>query len=359
MTNAKTDSEPHESPLGTVICTGISKIDKVPFLREVAEEGKKRGARVEVHDVGSMLLRKAEILGVPYRDEKILDAPEVTLKTLRAAVFEEILKNLASDRVNLVSLHACFRWEGILLSGFDPYYLNLLKPSLFLTLVDDLRRIEERMGASRQWKGRLSRGEIIDWQNTETFVTQTMSAFLNRPFYLIPKAQPVGSLWNLVMRPDHPKAYLSYPISALYKKETGVDPDAFFREVRAFRDFASRFLIVFDPMSIKDLEMDPTRADDEEAALLKKVTVWRDFSFINQSDILIVYNPLGLDSPGVNDEVYHGFSNNKDVYLYYAKSARSPFLESKTTRIFTELAELKEFLTEKFGPSHPGERDRS
>ncbi len=25
----------------------------------------------------------------------------------------------------------------------------------------------------------------------------------------------------------------------------------------------------------------------------------------------------------------------------------------------TELAELKEFLTEKFGPSHPGERDRS
>lgn len=349
----KNDAELPESPRGTVICTGISKIDKVPFLRELAEEGKRRGARVEVHDVGSMLLRKAEILGVPYRDEKILDAPEVTLKTLRAAVFEEILKNLAPDRLGLISLHACFRWGGILLSGFDPYYLNLLKPTLFLTLVDDLRKIEERMAESRQWRGRLTRGEIIDWQNTETFVTQTMSAFLNRPFYLIPKAQPVESLWKLVVRPDRPKAYISYPISALYKKDSPVDAEEFFAEVRAFRDFASRFLVVFDPMSIKDLDMDPARADEEEAALLKKVTVWRDFSFINQSDIVIVYNPHGLDSPGVNDEVYHGFSNNKDVYLYYAGGSRSPFLESKTTRIFGDLSEMKEFLTEKYGPPRP------
>jgi hypothetical protein len=346
-----------EAPRGTIICTGISKIDKLPFLRDLAEEGRKAGARVEVHDVGGMLLRKAEILGVPYRDEKILDAPEVTLKTLRAAVFEEILKNLAPDRLNLISLHACFRWEGILLSGFDPYYLNLLKPTLFLSLVDDLRLIERRMAESRQWSGRLTRAEIIDWQNTETFVTQTMAAFLNRPFYLIPKAQPVASLWKLLVRPDQPKAYLSYPISALYKKETGIDPESFFAEVRAFRDFASGFLVVFDPMSIKDLEMDPARADSEEAALLKKVTVWRDFSFINQSDILIVYNPHGLDSPGVNDEVYHGFSNNKDVYLYYAGSSRSPFLESKTTRIFSDLADLKEFLMERYGPAHPGDEE--
>ncbi|MBM3320166.1 MAG: hypothetical protein FJY73_05755 [Candidatus Eisenbacteria bacterium] len=352
----KPDAALPESPRGTVICTGISKIDKVPLLREVAEEGRRRGARVEVHDVGSMLLRKAEILGVPYRDEKILDAPDVTLKTLRAAVFEEILKNLSPDRVDLVSLHACFRWEGILLSGFDPYYLNLLKPSLFLTLVDDLRKIEERMEKSRQWKGRLTRAEIVDWQNVETFVTQTMSAFLNRPFYMIPKAQPVDSLWKLIVRPEHPKAYLSYPISALFKKETGVDPEAFFEEVRAFRDFASRFLVLFDPMSIKDLDMDPeTGGEGADTALLKKVTVWRDFTFINQSDIVIVYNPYGLDSPGVNDEVFHGFSNNKDVYLYYASTRRSPFLESKTTRIFTDLGEMKEFLLEKFGPPHPGE----
>lgn len=344
-----------KGPAGTVICTGISKVDKVPFLKDLAETGRSRGARVEVHDVGSMLLRKAEILGIPYRDEKILDAPEVTLKTLRAAVFEEILKNLSEDRVNLISLHACFRWDGTLLSGFDPYYLNLLRPGLFLTLVDDLRKIEARMGESKQWRGRLSRSEIVDWQNTELFVTQTMSAFLNRPCYMIPKAQPMGSLWELVVRPEHPKAYLSYPISALFKRESGVEPETFFEEVRAFREFAEEFLVVFDPMSIKDLEMDPARAENEEVELLKKVTVWRDFTFINQSDFLVVFNPHGLDSPGVNDEVFHGFSNNKDVYLYYAGGSRSPFLESKTTRIFSDLEEMKEFLLEKYGPAARGE----
>ena len=337
-------------PSGTVICTGISRTEKISFLKDLAEEGARRGARVEVHDVGSMLLRKAEILGIPYRDDKILDAPEVTLKTLRAAVFEEILKNLAPDRINLISLHACFRWDGVLLSGFDPYYLNLLKPTLFLTLVDDLRKIEGRMDESVQWKGRLSRSEIIDWQNTEAFVTQTMSAFLNRPWYMVPKSQSVESLWNLIVRPDHPKAYLSYPISALFKEGAGSDPDRFFNEVRDFRKFAEDFLVVFDPMSITDLEMDPEKADDGEVELLKKVTVWRDFTFINQSDFLVVYNPHGLDSPGVNDEVYHGFSNNKDVYLYYSSPSRSPFLESKTTGIFSDLEKMKKFLREKYGP---------
>ena len=69
----------------------------------------------------------------------------------------------------------------------------------------------------------------------------------------------------------------------------------------------------------------------------------------------IVFNPHGLDSPGVNDEVFHGFSNNKDVYLYYASDSRSPFLESKTTRIFSDLGEMKEFLLEKYGPAARGE----
>lgn len=97
------------------------------------------------------------------------------------------------------------------------------------------------------------------------------------------------------------------------------------------------------------------RVEETEAELLKNVTVWRDFTFINQSDFLIVYNPLGLDSPGVNDEVFHGFSNNKDVYVYYASKSRSPFLESKTTRIFSDLDEMKAFLMEKYGPAAQGE----
>ncbi len=339
------------APTGTVICTGISKTGRMPFLEDVAEAGRRTGADVEVFDVGYMLLRKAEVLGIPYRDEKILDAPEVTLKTLRAAVFEEILKNLSKNKLNLISLHACFKWKGALMAGFDPYYLNQLKPRLFLTVVDDLVKIEERMARSTQWKGRMSRREVVDWQNEETFVTQTMAAFLNRPYYMVPKAQPVGSVWKLVSKPSYPKAYLSYPISALYNDDSETSPDDFFKEVQNFKEFADDFLVVFDPMSIKDLDGDPSSIDDPDFELLKKVTVWRDFAFINQVDFLVVFNPLGLDSPGVNDEVFHGFANNRDVYLYYKSPKRSPFLESKTTRIFDDLDEMKKFLRKKYGTS--------
>lgn len=343
-----------KAPTGNVICTGVSKTGRLPFLREVASAGEALGADVEIYDVGSRLLHKAEILGIPYRDEKILDAPEGTLKTLRAAVFEEILKDLSPDRLNIISLHACFKWNGTLMAGFDPYYLNLLKPNLFLTVVEDLRKIESRMEQSVQWKGRMTRREIVDWQNEETFVTQTMASFMNRPFFMLPKAQPVKSVWRLMARPDHPKAYLSYPISALFNEGSATSPDEFFREVAEFKSFAEEVFVVFDPMSIKDLDGDPTGGLEPEVELLKKVTVWRDFAFINQVDCLLVYNPLGTDSPGVNDEVFHGFSNNRDVYLYYKPAKRSPFLESKTTRIFNDLDEMKEYLRERYGQSRAG-----
>lgn len=338
-----------KQPTGTVICTGVSKTGRLPFLKEAAAAGRAAGAQVEIYDVGSRLLHKAKILGIPYRDEKILDAPEVTLKTLRAAVFEEILKNLSPEKLNIISLHACFKWNRTLMAGFDPYYLNLLKPTLFLTVVEDLKNIERRMEESAQWKGRMSRREIVDWQNEETFVTQTMASFLNRPFYMLPKAQSFESVWKLMANPDHPKAYLSYPISALFNEDSSTSPEEFFRDVADFKKFAEELFVIFDPMSIKDLDGDPTGSAEPEVELLKKVTVWRDFTFINQVDCLLVYNPLGTDSPGVNDEVFHGFSNNRDVYLYYKPTKRSPFLESKTTRIFSDMAEMKVFLQERYG----------
>jgi len=343
-----------KQPAGNVICTGISKTGRNRFLCQVAEAGIAAGAQVEVYDVGRRLLQKEKVLGIPYRDEKILDAPEVTLKTLRAAVFEEILKDLSPGKLNLISLHACFKWNGTLMAGFDPYYLNQLQPNLFITVVDDLKKIETRMNDSVQWKGRMTRREIVDWQNEETFVTQTMSAFLNRPFYMLPKAQPPESVWKLVSDPDHPKAYISYPISALFNEDSKTTPESFFKEVAEFRQFAEELFVVFDPMSIKDLDGDPTGSDEPEVELLKKVTVWRDFMFINQVDCLLVYNPLGTDSPGVNDEVFHGFANNRDVYLYYKPVKRSPFLESKTTRIFDDILEMKEFLRERYGTDRTG-----
>lgn len=343
-------------PIGTVICTGISETGRLPFLEEVAEEGRRRGHEVAVFDVGRRLLRKARALGIPYRDEKILDAPEAMLKTLRAAVLEEILKEISPDKLNLISLHACFKWHGVLMAGFDPYYLNLLKPRAFLSLVDDLKEIKERMSNSVQWKGRMSTRDIVEWQNEETFVTQTMASFMNLPFFMVPRAQPPSSVWNLVSKPDQPKAYLSYPISALYNEGSPASPEEFFEEIGEFKKFTDDFLVVFDPMSIKDLDGDPSASLDPEFDLLKKVTVWRDYQFIKQVDFLIVYNPYGFDSPGVNDEVLYGFSHNRDVYLYYKSPKRSPFLENKVTRIFDNTDELKEFLRSRYGDRAGGDK---
>jgi len=188
--------------------------------------------------------------------------------------------------------------------------------------------------------------------------------------YAIAREEPPETMQNIIFNPAVRKTYLSYPISA-EEAET-------MTKVKEFRDALRKFLVVFDPLAIKDIEWltaalaekkkgkttieIPFKDDQNKDAkttfsissledvedYLKDQTISRDYNLISQSDFVTVfYHDPDKNSPGVQREIRYAKENGKDVYIYYPKKEMSPFLEKDVTKHFLDPQELINFLTSK------------
>lgn len=144
------------------------------------------------------------------------------------------------------------------------------------------------------------------------------------------------------------KIYLSYPISAAEPRKV--------KKVQEVRDELRKHLIVFDPMSIKDVDwltvalsrknrgqktysIPFTDNDDlqkdikvdlnelkEVSVCLEDQTIARDYDLISQSDyVAVYYYDPSLPSPGVEREIRFAKDSGKPVILYLPAKTMSPF----------------------------------
>jgi hypothetical protein len=206
------------------------------------------------------------------------------------------------------------------------------------------------------------------WRDEESFLTRTFAKMQNRKHYLICNEEPYENVYRLTFEPEIKKTYLSYPISAASEKELV--------EVSKFKDELNEKMVVFDPMSLKDIEWcneaeislregkeyieSPpfdhpdhrkakieTRKIVEVKAYLQDLTISRDYNLIDQSDYVIVnyYNPL-IPSPGVQREIKYAKENGKDVYLFWPRERLSPFLIHDVSRHFQTQEDLFRYVVE-------------
>ena len=330
-----------------VVCTGSSGSDRVGYLQGVEEIAQGAGVEFELLNVGDMMLQKAKDMGSPIRREKILDLPSSTLGWLRGTVFEEIVRMVDEHENIIIATHTCFRWKKFLSTAFDTYYLAQLDPDFYVTITDDYDTIRQRLEQTKQWKGRLQLWEILAWRDEEAFITKMLAQYYRKPHYVIAREEPPDILFNLMFRPSCKKAYLSYPITAIEKEQ----PERL-DETQEFLAELRKYLIVFDPLSIKELErarrlyekQDP-EIDTQIMKILEDQTVARDYQFIEQSDMVIVYYPVREPSPGVLSELIYGFTHDKEVYMVFPYEI-SPFLQYYCTEIFPTGEELIDYLQE-------------
>ena len=148
-----------------------------------------------------------------------------------------------------------------------------------------------------------------------------------------------------MFKPERKKAYLSYPITAIEEEQ----PEQL-DKVRSFLAELRKDLTVFNPLAMTELERARKLRENscqemtaELMRLLEDQTVARDYQFIDQSDIVIVYYPVREPSPGVLSELIHGFSHDKEVYMVFPYEI-SPFLQFYCTEIFKTDVELIDHL---------------
>ncbi len=330
-----------------VMCTGSSGSDRIGYLRGVKELADKADVDLEVCNVGDMMLQRAGEMGSPVSREKILDLPPSTLGWLRGTVFEEIVRKTDRHENMIIATHTCFRWKKFLSPAFDTYYLRQLDPDFYVTITDDYDAIRRRLEETDQWRGRLQLWEILAWRDEESLITKILAQNFRKPYYLIAREEPPDILFDLMFRPARKKAYLSYPITAIEKDQ----PEGL-EEVQEFLEKLRKYLTVFDPLAMKELEYARRLYEQQDDEItpdimrtLEDHTVARDYQFIDQSDMVIVYYPVKEPSPGVLSELIYGFSHDKEVYMVFPYDI-SPFLQFYCTKIFGTGEELIDYLQE-------------
>jgi adenylate kinase len=349
-----------------VIVTGQVGLDKRPFLDEVSRIAHDRGHPVSVAHVGDMMYKEAPdvIRG------RILDLPRTRLNTLRRAVFKDILTTAEKVENLIVNTHATFRWKHGLFEAFDFDHMTALKADLYVTLVDNVDAIHERLSREHDIVHTLK--DIMVWREEEMLATEILAHAIGGygRFYVLARGyagEAAKSLVNLMFEPRKKKIYPSFPMSHV------MDMPDVLAEIDAFRAALAEHFICFDPGDLDEkrllFEAGEATKNGRQSITLKvngrDVTFSvpdvtsvardidgqiyaRDFKLIDQADMIVSYIPElpggipGLSS-GVERELQHAFEGTKEVYVIWRpRKEPSPFVTETATKVFPCVEDLFE-----------------
>lgn len=347
-----------------VVVTGQVGLDKKPFLEKVARLAQDRGQPVTLCNVGDMMYAEARdvVRG------RILDLPRSRLNTLRRAVFKDILALAEKTENIIINTHATFRWKHGLFEAFDFDHMTDLDADLYVTLVDNVDAVHERLQREHDVPHTLK--DIMVWREEEMLATEIMAHAVggHGRFYVLARGQEgetAESLYRLMFEPARKKVYPSFPMTHV------MDMPAVLAEIDAFRAALSEQFICFDPGDLdeKRLLFDAAEATKRgEQTITVKVNgrelvfnvpdiagvardidgqiYARDFKLIDQSDMIVSFIPelaSGLPglSSGVERELQHAFEGTKEVYVVWTPAKEpSPFITETATRVFRTVDEL-------------------
>jgi adenylate kinase len=331
------------------------------YLHEVAALASAAGRAVQIFDLREAMFQLAQDVGEPVEEDTILDMFPRALVLLRAAALEKIAsacEQIGRDGNWIINTHAVFRWKNTLISGFDPYYLNRLRPDLYVTITSGARTVREQLRQHPRWQ-HLSIEDVLVWREEEQFATEEMARIQRKPQYLVGRRASAATLYRLLFEPRLRKVYLSYPMQHV---ELGSE-----RGLANFKRRLEGQMLVFDPADVNDFEVEgslfPTLTDgtvelaaardsgapdapglsERELQHVSDQIVARDYKLISQTDFVVVYYDHAVPSPGVISEMNFALHSGKRVYgIWLPPSAPSPFFTRYCTRCFRSEDELFE-----------------
>ncbi len=347
-----------------VVVTGQVGIDKKPFLDEVVRLAAANGHTIQLFNVGDRMYAEAPDIS-PGR---ILDLSRQRLTSLRRSVFKDVLASAEAGNNIIVNTHATFRWKHGLFHAYDHEQMARLDADLYITLVDNVDAIHERL--TRSYRVRHTLKDILVWREEEIVVTEAMAEAVSGfgSAYVVARENTsvaAQSLYRLMFEQHRKRIYPSFPMTHVLKL-----PEIM-AEIEHFRAALAEHFITFDPADLdeKRLLYDAGEADKrgEKTVNLKvngrtfSISVQeilqiaqdidaqiyaRDFKLIEQSDMIVSYIPALPDgrpalSSGVERELQHAFESTKEVFVIWrADCEPSPFVTETATQVFRTLPEL-------------------
>ena len=276
-----------------IMVTGQSGLGKATYLEEVKRLLEREGKSMHIETLGRRMIR---IAGEKITETTILNIPVDHLATIRKCALREFLKEADSLRTDFVVLnsHAVFRWHHGLIPALDVETIRHFKPDLIVCLIDDAQKI--RRGLQERGTDFLAFWELFAWREEEIWISKMLadaSADISGKrvkFYLIPKAQGPELLARILLNPERPKVYASFPITGLSEEEE--------KEVASFREELKEHVIVFDPYAIRErsiLSIAYTFLEEVDEDMVKEYQrlVQKNFSHLKEASGKITDPSLG------------------------------------------------------------------
>ncbi|MCL2649386.1 MAG: ATP-binding protein [Phycisphaerales bacterium] len=359
------------------IITGQVGLDKKSFLEQTAKLAQANGEDLVIHHIGDMMYREAP----DVRPGRILDLPLSRLNSLRRAVFRDILADMNNHKHVIVNTHATFRWKHGLFSAFDFDQLAAFDADMYVTLVDNIEAVHQRMLRDHDFEHSLK--DLMVWREEEILATEILARSIRRTaaakFFVLSRGRhhmTSESLFRLMFRPNMKTVYPSFPMSHV------MDLPDILAQIDAFRNRIAEKMIAFDPGDVDEKTLSDLAikaATEGKAAItvtvngspmsLKTADILqivpdidgqiyaRDFMLVRQSDMIVSYIPElpgpggggkpGLSS-GVERELQHAHEHAKDVYVIWKpKKDPSPFITQTANKVFRSVDEAFVFFEKK------------
>lgn len=316
-----------------IFFTGVAKSGRDKLQEGFLEICKKNGKTTRVFNVGDMMFEKAKKIGLNVEFAKVLEIPESTLKSLRSAVFEEIINSNPKEDVILINSHSSFWWKNGPMHAFELHYLNLIKPDVYVTVVDEPTAIIKRIEEDKHWgKGVISLEELAIWQELEIYTTEILAELQDKKHFVVYSSIKPEYFYDLLFSKKK-IAYTSFPMTHVSKESK--------KKIEEFLEEISNYVTPIIPSESKPKI---TNLSKKVTNLLNNQLVRRDFRFIKQSDYVIVYLPELVYSSGVDAEINYAHSINKKVFIVFPKKKVSPFVNYYADKVFYSTKELIKYL---------------
>lgn len=347
-----------------VVVTGQVGVDKKPFIEHVAQLAESRGKPVRCFHVGDMMYAEAPDI----RKGRILDLPLARLNALRRSVFKDILSRVDTAETVIVNTHASFRWKHGLFPAFDHDQMQALDADVYITLVDNVDAIHERLTREHDLDHSLK--DILVWREEEILATEVLASATrgHGHFFVFARGvedNTVESLYRLIFKPETKRVYPSFPMTHV------MDMPETLARIDAFRSTLADYFITFDPGDMDEkrllslannarnngqstftvdvhgrpVEFDVAEVTNVDGDIDAQIYA-RDFKLIDQSDMIVSFIPELPDgkpglSSGVERELQHAFEGTKEVYVVWQpKVEPSPFITETATQVTATTEEM-------------------
>ena len=284
--------------------------------------GRQRPLFLKIEDVmKNIYLKELKEADSPTRwIREILMLPTPALYDLWEKAFKSVLNTIeAEENKNndiFINLHACFyhHYTVEYLSLAKTKLVKRFRPDLFITLIDDIYDIHDRLrsrdqifnpsygGATEPVGAILELMRILDWRAKEIMMTRHFANELGVPHYVFAVKHLYDTLDKLIFE-NEPKFYISHPISEVRRLQKGEEEkkekaNQVIEAIHRLENKSSSEFVSFLPTTIDELRIQQEERDGKTVVYMPKLmSRWDSERYQNPINLLFVPPPARKSDP--------------------------------------------------------------